>query len=280
MLKQRIITALILLPLVIGSVLYLPDLYFAIVFGLFACVGGWEWTRFVCDSNDVKANLLRLLYVFLVFVLLIISWQFVVTNTSITDWVLKVAIAWWLLATVLVIIFPRGAWFRKNFVLTSALGLLILVSTWTAIVALRNHHIAGIEMLLYVMILIAVADTGAYFGGRKWGKRKLAPKVSPGKSWEGVIAGLVCVSIVAFSYAYLLGLHEETWSQVFLFVGISLLTAMFSVVGDLTESLYKREAGIKDSGSILPGHGGVLDRMDSITAASPVFVACLGWFYT
>ena len=279
MLKQRIITASILLPLVVGSILWLPDLYFAIFFGLFALVGAWEWTRFVCASKESKATLLRLVYVAMVFGVLAFVWTVMSQNPLWIEWLLYAAVGWWVLATILVLIFPAAGWFRKNLIITSAVGMLVLITTWTAIVSIRSYHVGGVEMLLYVLILIAVADTGAYFGGRKWGKRKLAPKVSPGKSWEGVITGLVCVAIVAASYSYMLGLHEQGLSHLLLFVGISLVTALFSIVGDLTESLYKREAGIKDSGKILPGHGGVLDRMDSVTAATPVFAACLGWFY-
>lgn len=279
MLKQRIITALILLPLVIGSVLWLPNLHFALFFGLFALIGSWEWTKFICSAQNVKATVLRFVYVAIVAVLLFVSWLYIIGNEEKTEIMLTTAIIWWLFATVLIIMFPKCDRFRKNFLFTSVVGMLVLVTTWTAIVSLRNNHVAGIELLLYLMILIAVADTGAYFGGRRWGKRKLAPKVSPGKSWEGVIAGLICVSVVAFVYSFSLGIHQQSWSDVFLFITISLVAAIFSVVGDLTESLYKREAGIKDSGKILPGHGGVLDRIDSLTAAAPVFLACLGWFY-
>lgn len=280
MLKQRIITASILLPVVVASVLWLPDAYFALFFGVFACIGSWEWTRFICSNKGTQATVLRFVYVALFAGLLFICWHYVISNNELTGMVLNVSVAWWLFAVVLVILYPTAAGLTKNFIVTSSVGLLILLSTWTAIVALRNNHVAGIELLLYLMILIAVADTGAYFGGKKWGKRKLAPEVSPGKSWEGVISGLACVSIVAVAYAWLIDLHQQEWSQVMIFIGISLIAAIFSVVGDLTESLFKREAGLKDSGTILPGHGGILDRIDSLTAASPLFLACLNWFYT
>ena len=279
MLKQRIITALILVPLVVAGVLWLPDNYFALFFGAFALVGSWEWTKFSCANQGTQATLLRLVYVALVAGSLFFSWHYVIVDEQLISVVLMVALVWWVLAIVQVITFPASAALHKNLIVNSAIGMLVITTTWIAIVSLRNNQLAGREMLLYLMILIAVADTGAYFGGRKWGKRKLAPKVSPGKSWEGVISGLLCVVAVALTYAILLRLPEQSWSAVALFIAISLVTAMFSIVGDLTESIFKREAGLKDSGNILPGHGGILDRIDSLTAAAPVFLACLTWFY-
>lgn len=279
MLKQRIITASILVPLVIAGILYLPALYFGIFVGVFACVGSWEWTRFICGGNSTQTTLLRWVYVLVIGLMLSLAWFYVIGNPQNTALVLNAAIAWWLLALFLIIVYPGAAGVRKNILYKSAAGVLVLVPAWTAQVALRNEQVAGIELMLYLLILIAVADTGAYFGGRRWGKNKLAPKVSPGKSWEGVASGMVCVAFVALAYSYMLGLFQEGLNNVLLFIGISIVTAVFSIVGDLTESLFKREAGIKDSGKILPGHGGVLDRIDSLTAAAPVFLVCLGWFY-
>ena len=279
MLKLRIITASILLPLVLAGILWLPDIYFAIFVAIFACVGSWEWTRFMCSSESAQVSALRWLYVSLVALVLLLSWFYVLGNVSLTGLVLNVAVAWWVVAIILIIVFPGAAWFRKNLVIKGVTGILVLVPAWVAQVSLRNDHIAGVELLLYLLILIAAADTGAYFGGRQWGKHKLAHKVSPGKTWEGVASGMVCVSVVALIYCYSLDLQLQGWANVWVFVGISLATAIFSIAGDLTESLYKREAGLKDSGKILPGHGGVLDRIDSLTAAAPVFLFCLGRFY-
>jgi phosphatidate cytidylyltransferase len=122
------------------------------------------------------------------------------------------------------------------------------------------------------LFLIAFADSGAYFGGRQWGKRKLAPAVSPGKTWEGVFSAFAASTLVALAAAWLFGLAGNLWPA---FVVLSLVTVVFSILGDLTESMFKRQAGMKDSGTLLPGHGGVLDRIDSITAAAPVFVVGL-----
>ena len=223
--------------------------------------------------------MLRLLYVGLVALLLLASWFYALVEPRFVDLILIIAMAWWLWAIYLVIVFPGAGWFHKNLIYKGAAGILVLVPTWVGLVSLRNDHVGGTELLLYLLILIASADTGAYFGGRRWGKNKLAPRVSPGKSWEGVGSGLFCVAVIAFVYSYSVGLHKLEWMNALLFISIGVLTAMFSIVGDLTESLFKRDAGLKDSGTILPGHGGVLDRMDSITAAAPIFLAMLGWFY-
>ena len=132
------------------------------------------------------------------------------------------------------------------------------------------HEVYGAGMLLYLLSLVWIADTGAYFSGRKFGKHKLAPTISPGKTWEGLVGGLLAnlvwiISIYQLSSGWGLGLPQ--------FLLISLATTLISVVGDLFESILKREAGVKDSGKLLPGHGGVLDRVDSVIAAAPVFVA-------
>ena len=279
MLKQRIITAAILLPVVMASILWLPNSYFALFFAVIASIGSWEWAKFMRIGSVALPMALRILYVALVSLFILVCWNYVIDVPKYNQTVLAITVAWWALAFVLVIIFPGAAWFRKNIVMSGLVGLIVLVPTWLAIVSLRNNHIAGIELLLYLLVIIVIADTGAYFGGKKWGKNKLAPKVSPGKSWEGVVSGMVCVSLVAMVYTLALDVQQFSWTEVWFFVGVSLVTAVFSVVGDLTESLYKREAGLKDSGSILPGHGGVLDRIDSLTAASPVFLFCLSQFY-
>jgi len=279
MLKQRLITALILIPLVVSSILWLPEHYFAIFVGLFVCVGSWEWTKFLCAARSLQVTLLRILFIGVIAVALLLSWFFILKKPEIVELILIVALFWWIWAFVLVIVYPGFAWFHRNLLFKSTAGAMVLVPTWIAQVSLRNDHIGGIELLLYLLVLIASADTGAYFGGRKWGKNKLAPRVSPGKTWEGVFSGLLCVSVVAIVYSYSLGLHLLGWNNLLVFVLISVMTAIFSIVGDLTESLFKRDAGLKDSGSILPGHGGVLDRVDSLTAAAPVFLLLLGWFY-
>ena len=273
---MRLITAAILVPVLVGSVIWLPDSYFALLFGVFATIGSWEWTQFM----RLQKLLSKLVYVALVVVALILCWHYAMNATNLVLVGLLLGFVWWLCALILVLLYPRYTWVRNNLFAVGLTGILVLIPCWLAIVVLRNNYEQGVSLVLFLVALIAVADSGAYFGGRKWGANKLAPQVSPGKSWEGVYSGLACVAVLALAGAWFLGLHEHGWQSVGLFIGISIFTAMFSVLGDLSESMFKRHVGIKDSGSILPGHGGILDRIDSITAAAPVFVICLSIFFS
>jgi phosphatidate cytidylyltransferase len=145
-------------------------------------------------------------------------------------------------------------------------GLVVLVPAWLALSQLHAHNPL---FMLFLLLLVVAADVGAYFAGRRFGRHKLAPRVSPGKTWEGVGGGVVGATIVAIIGA--LWLHMPF----LLFIALCVVVVFASIVGDLTESLFKRHAGLKDSGNLLPGHGGVLDRVDSITAAAPVFLVGL-----
>lgn len=154
-------------------------------------------------------------------------------------------------------------------------GILTIVPFFWGMLALRawhyaDNHYSGALWLLYVMILVWGADSGAYMFGKMFGKHKLAPKVSPGKTWQGFFGGLLTAAVI--SWAYGVWAHLDVTPTVLLVC--SVVAALASVLGDLTESMFKREAGIKDSGHLIPGHGGILDRIDSLTAAVPVF-ACL-----
>jgi phosphatidate cytidylyltransferase len=265
MLKQRLLTAALLVPLIIWGILSLPSEYFALLLALFVVQGAWEWTRLM----KISALPQRLLYTLSVAVCLFVSWTLLQNGGA--DWLALpvLSLFWWLLAIALVIQFPCGVSRWSSPVVQALIGLLILIPTWLALVGLHQSSEQGPYLVMYMLSLIWVADSGAYFGGRAWGRRKLAPAVSPGKSWEGVGSGAVLCLGYAFVAAWLLEIAVTQWP---VFVVLSLLTVFFSVLGDLTESMFKRHAGIKDSGTLLPGHGGVLDRIDSITAAAPVFV--------
>ncbi|WP_146644637.1 phosphatidate cytidylyltransferase, partial [Salmonella enterica] len=186
------------------------------------------------------------------------------------------SLGWWVVALLLVLFYPGSAaiW-RNSKTLRLIFGLLTIVPFFWGMLALRawhydENHYSGAIWLLYVMILVWGADSGAYMFGKLFGKHKLAPKVSPGKTWQGFIGGLATAAVISWGYGMWANLNV---APVILLI-CSVVAALASVLGDLTESMFKREAGIKDSGHLIPGHGGILDRIDSLTAAVPVF-ACL-----
>lgn len=265
MLKQRLLTAAILVPLVVWGILRLPTEYLAMVLALFILQGAWEWTAFMKMTSMVK----RGLYVVIVAAGLAGSWMLLRDESSNWMAIPVLSLFWWLLAIALVLQFPNSVSRWSSSTAQFVIGLIVLIPTWLAVVALHESGEQGPMLVMYLLSLIWVADSGAYFSGRAWGKRKLAPAVSPGKSWEGVVGGAVLSLAYAVGAAQVLELPGNQWA---LFVVLSLVTVLFSVLGDLTESMFKRHAGIKDSGTLLPGHGGVLDRIDSVTAAAPVFV--------
>ena len=170
--------------------------------------------------------------------------------------------AWWLLALAWICWAPHSVTRLR----AVAAGWLTLVPAGIALIALHEDPQRGIRWLLYTFFLVWAADTGAYFAGRQFGRHKLAPQVSPGKTWEGAAGGLVLVGVLAALSAPALG--QSTLS----FTLLSLCVGVFSIVGDLAESMFKRYAGLKDSGRLIPGHGGLLDRIDSITAAAPLLL--------
>lgn len=264
MLKLRIITALVLLPIVLGAVFFLDRLPFALVAGAFFVAGGWEWSAMMRKP----ALPLRLIWLAGLLGLMAAAeyWQ--------PRWVLTLLPLWWLLALVLVRGFPanQGLWYRTP--LLAVIGYLLLVPSWAAVVQLQQAGalgLAGPWALLFVLVWVWAADTGAYFAGRAFGRHKLAPDVSPGKTIEGLVGGLLLALAVAAAVAVLVPARGDLWAVLL----VALITVLASVLGDLFESMVKRQAGIKDSGTILPGHGGMLDRIDSVTAALPVALAML-----
>jgi len=273
-LKQRLMTAAILVPIVIGSILYLPYPYFAFLLALFVAQGSWEWTTLA----QIKSPLGRVSYVVLIAALLYGAWLSLHMPSPWVFYMLIAAVLWWLFAFFLVMLYPKYTQLRTNKMVTLLAGVLILVPSWVALIRLHARDEQGPMYVMFLLVIIWVADSGAYFGGRKWGKNKLAPNVSPKKTWEGVAVGLIGVAVLSVAGAIMFGYQHEAWGNVAVFVTICVITVLFSVLGDLTESLFKRQSGVKDSGTLLPGHGGVLDRIDSITAAAPVFLICL-WLF-
>ena len=268
MLKQRLLTALVLIPLVVWGIVSLPSPYLALFLGLVIAQGGWEWGGFM----QLKSLGLRAAYLLLLVACLGMAGYAWLSPEGRWLALPVVSLFWWLLATVWVLTYPRNTkcWVRPP--MQAMIGILVLVPAWLAVVILHGSGGSGPYWLLYMLSLIWVADSGAYFGGRRWGKRKLAEAVSPGKTWEGAVSALALSAIYAVAAAKVLGVAGNQWP---LFVVLSLITVAFSIIGDLTESMFKRHAGLKDSGNLLPGHGGILDRIDSVTAAAPVFVVGL-----
>jgi len=269
MLKQRVLTAIFLLALVLTAIFYFSPLWSAAFVALVIIIGAWEWSMLA----GLKTVPLRLGYVAVVILAMYVCYQ---QQSTQRELLLIAACLWWVLAYFLIRRFPVISNFWKSPLTLSIAGLLVLLPSWSSLLTLRaSEHHTGLILLLLGMV--AAADIGAFFSGRAFGKYKLAPKVSPNKTWEGFAGGMICSSLTAFVVLYFAPTIAtlNAWLLLKIFAA-ALSVAILSVVGDLYESMIKRQAGVKDSGTILPGHGGILDRIDSITAALPIFVLALG----
>ncbi len=269
MLKTRLISAAIMIPLVVGGILFLPTDSVALVLALVMGVGLWEWARMV----PLQSFPAQLLYPGVIVLLMWLAWM--APLDVLIDILLVAALLWWLGALYWV---SRAKITTESSLplraMKSVVGLLVVLPAWAALVMLHGREQDGPLLTLFLLVLIWLADSGAYFAGRRWGRTKLAPVVSPGKTWQGVYGGIVSSGL----FALLVGLlYSQSLRWAAGLVLASLLTVMFSIVGDLLESLMKRQRGIKDSSHIIPGHGGVLDRIDSLTAAAPVFLLGINW---
>ena len=270
MLRERLISAVILIPLVVAGILYLPAEWFAFVLGMIIMGAAWEWSALI----PLEGNNMRVAYLVITAAALVQVWLAGIQASAVSI-LLWVALAWWVCAMLWISRPGLGSGhLLSGRIFKALLGVLLLVSAWSALLRLHARPETGPQLVLFLMILIWVADSGAYFAGRKWGRRKLAPAVSPGKTWEGVYGALIACSVFAVASAFLL---HTTGARITAFVAVCIVTILFSIVGDLQESLLKRQVGIKDSGSLIPGHGGILDRIDSLIAAGPVFLLGLEW---
>lgn len=266
---NRILTAAILIPLVVWAILQLPTPAFAAATGVFMALAVWEWAGLV----PLRARGAKILYLLLFVALSAGAWWLLQREPAWLDRVLPLVALWWLLAALWLRRPQLGAgWVAFKF----ALALLALLPAWLALAALhaRTAPAPGPELALFVFVLMWVADSGAYFTGKTLGRHKLAPRVSPGKTWEGAFGGFLASGLFAVAVGLWFG-----WSgnRLFGFVVLAGICVVVSIVGDLFISLLKRQQGLKDTGQIFPGHGGVLDRIDSLLAAAPVFVFGLGW---
>ena len=257
--RARIFTAVVLAAVLVGVLLYGPAWAARALFGLFIAAGAWEWSGFFA----VTTRATRMGYVLLV-ALLASAARMLLADAGEFSRLMQFTTCWWLLALLWLLIAPQQtrAWS------TAVAGLLALVPAWVALTRMVELWPRGAQWVLFILTLAFAADTGAYFAGRAYGRLKLAPLVSPAKTWEGVIGGMVLAAVVGYAGSRWFDLSPRG------FVPLCLAGAAFSVVGDLTESMFKRAAGLKDSGRLFPGHGGVLDRVDGVLATTPVM--CLG----
>lgn len=264
MLKLRIATAAVLAcVLLVGLFLLKPD-WTVFAFGAVLTAGAWEWAAF----GGLTSKAARAGYAAGIAALSALAWHWTNEPPHLLV-LLAAACAWWVVAFLWLTLAPASRQPR----LALLCGIPVLVPAFVALGRLdgaSRGSVRGPEIVLWLVLLVIAADIGAFFVGRSVGKRKLAPQVSPGKTWEGAAGGLLTVALVAWGGAAYFGL------RVWLCVAFGCAVGIFSVIGDLTESMFKRSAGLKDSGALLPGHGGILDRLDSVTAAAPLFA--LGLF--
>lgn len=273
MLRQRVITALVLAPIIIGGLFFLPPSGFAVFTALVLAIAGWEWANIA----GVVTQLGRWAYGLVILVAMALSYTAPVIP------VLGILMVFWVLIALAVVRYPSLEFLWAPLVTQLILGVAVLAGAWLALNHLRAGDLqlgqasSNLLLILYTFFVVWGADIGAYFAGRAFGKRKLAPAVSPGKTLAGVWGGLAVVALLATG----VGLWFELSGLLFIqFLLVSLITAVASVFGDLFESMLKRHRGIKDSSQLLPGHGGLLDRLDSLVAAIPVLALCftmLGW---
>lgn len=274
MLIQRILTAIVLIPLVIIALFFAPLSIFSYLIIAVCALATWEWSHFLGIVKKTQKAIFMVLIISLLALLYLIPIDLSLKGQLFT-YIICLSIVWWLIALLLVISYPQSAkYWSKSILIKLLFALFTLIPFYISMLELRsiNYDIdryTGAVWLLYVFVLVWATDTGAYFAGRAIGKHKLAVKVSPGKTIEGFIGG-VSLAILVCLLVYLTGYFAISFIN---FLISSLLAILVSVLGDLTESMFKREAGIKDSGNLIPGHGGILDRIDSLTAAVPVFTA-------
>jgi phosphatidate cytidylyltransferase len=278
MLRQRVITALVLVALLLGSLMTTNPWPFALLTLALMAAGGWEWGR-LNQAGGVLAVVMGLLVAAGGALALTAGWS--LHAPALLWWAAGVL---WLVLGALALRSGPAAWPRLPRLLRWVLGLVVL---WAAWLALAQARVISINFMLSLLCVVWMADVAAYFGGKAWGRRKLAPSVSPGKSWEGVWSGMAGVLALSALWMWIdsaFGVDGPSlFSRLYDGVGVAAMAALllvlcgFSVLGDLIESLVKRAAGAKDSSRLLPGHGGVLDRVDALLPVLPVALAFVSW---
>ncbi|MBL4582289.1 MAG: phosphatidate cytidylyltransferase [Gammaproteobacteria bacterium] len=275
-LKQRVITAVLLLAALVAATTQLPSFYFSLFVASVILIAAWEWAGFVSADRDIaKLPYLASIAAMLIgcFFFLGIAPEAQNIDGFRASLVLILGLFFWLLSLFFLAGYPGNSNLWNDESKIALMGVLVLIPTFVGIVFLKYLLPSGF-LVLALVILVAAVDVGAYFAGVNFGSRKLAANLSPKKSWEGVWGGAAACLLVATLFVWLMHNNLQSLSalQVAVLLVLSVGITFFSVVGDLIESMLKRNCGIKDSGSVLPGHGGVLDRVDGLVAATPLFV--------
>lgn len=273
MLKYRLLTAIVLIPIVIAALFLLSPANFGFVVIAVCALGAWEWAQFVGWHSQAKRIGLAV-----VFAAILLAMQFSISDINqfstepMVLYGLWAGLIWWGIAIILVVTYPASAAWGNSVIIRLLFGVLTIIPFYCGMMVLRtvgyqSDTFFGAWWLLYVMLLVWGADSGAYAFGRTIGRNKMAPKVSPGKTWEGLVGGLITAGVISWLFSAFAPIPVM---PDYLLV-TSIIVVVVSVFGDLTESMFKRQSGIKDSSHLIPGHGGILDRIDSLTAAIPVF---------
>ena len=276
MLKQRIITAIILALIFITATVFLSSFSYSLFVTIVVLAASWEWCAFIGLAKQVAkvAYLATLgsMIIALYFFLGIVP-ESLVINSYRAGIILGLGILFWVLTFFMLKGYPSNSdrWNNKSKI--ALMGLMALIPTWVGIVQIKYLNPQGF-LLLGMVVMVAAADIGAYFVGKRIGKNRLAPSLSPNKTWEGVLGGFAACLLVGILLSWLLHSYLITLSnvQILILVLLSLVVTLFDVIGDLLESMLKRNRDLKDSGKILPGHGGILDRVDGLLAVTPIFV--------
>lgn len=278
MLRQRVITGLIMVGGFFAALAFVPLPGLAIIFGIIVTLGAWEWARLAGFTSPIS----RVLFALVLVACLAAFYHYCHLGEAPAEKdvrpVFGLACLWWSVALLWVRGYPSSAILWRSVAVRSLMGLIILAPAWVSAIYLLSLSRGGVLMVAMVLV-VAVADIGAYFSGKAFGRHKLARHVSPAKTWEGFWGGVLACLVLSVVAWYLLPAQMEHIGLGSV-ITVVLVTGVASVVGDLTVSMVKRESGVKDSGNLLPGHGGILDRLDSLCAAAPVFALGLfmvGW---
>ncbi|MBK1735088.1 phosphatidate cytidylyltransferase [Halorhodospira abdelmalekii] len=271
MLRARVVTALFLGPLLLAAIWLLPTAAIAWIVAAGAGVAAWEWTQLMGVSHLQRRAALVAAFL----LTLVPGYGLLVWAPEWVPYIFYSTVALWLGAVGWLWLFTVRGLSAPSPLVAGIVGWLLLWPCWLALVYLHGHTPWGPFWHTFLLVLVWGADTGAYFGGRAWGRHRLAPRISPGKTWEGAIVGGGAAVSAGLLLLAVMQPAAPMWTYLVL---LTVLVVVASVVGDLFESMLKRQRGIKDSGGILPGHGGVLDRIDSLTAAAPFLAAGLAWW--